>query len=134
MQHIKHEAKRRANEVLRRGKRELVAKGGVLPLGAPAMPGLRAVGTIAYASIYSQVCEERERPFYVERRISRAVRDDTGESHQWVSCSERFKSLELARNFVACDRELYRVMVLRNGQYVPDCPERPKGKGVRGFW
>jgi hypothetical protein len=136
---VKHEAKRRASEVLTVRGKQLTAKGGVLPRGVGAPPGLRAVGTMAFASIYSDTAEERARPpVLVERKISRALRDDTGERHQWITCSERFRSLERARAFASFQPELYRVVVLTaSGDYAPDLGDvvvRPSGKGARGFW
>jgi hypothetical protein len=132
--HVKHEAKRLASEVLTVKGRELTARGGVLPRGVSAPPGLRAVGSMAYASIYSSVTEEREPPdFYVERRLTRSVRGDDGARHEWITCSERFKTIERARNFVSCNPSVYRLVVRTAGGYVPDSP-KPKGKGAQGFW
>jgi hypothetical protein len=101
VQHVVHESKRAACEVLLMNGREVPAydrsgKGavGTLPKGVGAVPGMRAVGSLAYASVYEQSqfseagrAAPAEIPFYLERRLECGQRDPkTGKMHDlWVT-------------------------------------------------
>lgn len=60
-QRIQHEAKRYASEVVPLHGKRVRVRGGVLPMGTPHLPGMGAVGSIAYASVYMQGAPERDR-------------------------------------------------------------------------
>lgn len=120
-QHVQHEATRLAAEVLVRGKgprkREHRVNGGVLPAGVGRLAGLKAVGSIAYASVYTQRDGIKPRPappdFHVERRLRSGI---------WVvDKNAHCKTLEQARNYVHGFAKVSRVMV-KNwiGAFNPD--------------
>lgn len=129
-QHEQHESTRRAAEVVVRGRghkrREHRLRGGCLPDRHEYVKGLRAVGVLAYASIYTLNDEfkhpaPRKPDFLVERRLARAVAVEGGGSTEWVTAgrSEQCKTLEQARRYVR-GRVNYRVVVLNvRGNYDP---------------
>lgn len=112
-QHVQHEGKRLANEVDHNGR---VAVGGVLPKGTRYVRGMRATGTIAFATIYMQSAGKapREKSYYVER-CHKGV---------WVTAerSMQGRNIEEARNI--CKALPGYRLVVRNGlgAYTPVKP------------
>jgi len=110
--HVQHEAKRYASEVIEVNGRTVRVRGGVMPSGAPMLPGMRAVGTLAYASIYSQgLHPSREKP---KRDWSVEVRHSSG---HWITAERRMQgdNVEQARNLVRGNPHYRLVRVGING-------------------
>lgn len=121
-QHVQHEATRLANEVIVRGRRHnrraYLVRRGDPPLDAPRMPnirGLRAVGSIAYASIYMQ------RENIGERGLPDHRLEYLHPRHGWLTCSRSLqrRSFEEARNLARMPNHRLVVRVKGTERYEP---------------
>jgi hypothetical protein len=126
-QHIQHEAKRAACEVVPvNGRLKRVT--GHLP-GGQEYPGLRPAGTLAYASIYMQGGRERERREWQVQYFKRLppkgayITDDLENSQGqlvrggvWLTADHQPKTFEKAQNFVRASPGYRLVLVGRGGR------------------
>lgn len=110
--HVQHEAKRYANEVVEIDGRIVRIRGGVLPKGAKMIPGMMAIGTLAYASIYAQ--GGNEKPDKPVGSWSVEVRHSSG---HWITACKAMqgKTIVEARNIVKASKNYRLVRTGWNG-------------------